>query len=102
MNDITFSTFGRHVGERDIIHLLSYRNAKHLDWCDTEGNQAPQTLLTDIPVSMTIPAAPTRVWVASPDYQQGVAQEVEYSYEGGILSFSIPALQYWTMIVLEK
>jgi len=96
------ATFGRHVGERDIIHLLSYRNAKHLDWCDTEGNQAPQTLLTDIPVSMTIPAAPTRVWVASPDYQQGVAQEVEYSYEGGILSFSIPALQYWTMIVLEK
>ena len=96
------ATVGRHVGDRDIIHLLSYRNATHLDWCDTDGDQASQSLLKDVPVSISLSAQPSRVWVASPDYQQGAAQDVKWEYKGGKLSLSLPALQYWTMIVVEK
>ena len=96
------ATVGRHVGSRDVIHLLSYRNATHLDWCDTDGNQASQSLLTDIPVSMAVEAQPSRVWVATPDWQQGAAQEIQFSYANGQLSFTLPALRYWTMIVIEK
>ena len=96
------ATVGRHVGNRDIIHLLSYRHATHLDWCDSKGDQAAQTLLTNIPVSLAVSAQPSRVWVATPDFQQGAAQEVEWKYESGQLSITLPALQYWTMIVIEK
>jgi dextranase len=96
------ATVGRHVGNRDIIHLLSYRHATHLDWCDTDGDQAPQTLLTGIPVSFAVDAQPSRVWVATPDYMQGAAQEVDFTYDAGKLSLTLPALQYWTMIVIEK
>ena len=96
------ATVGRHVGNRDIIHLLSYRNATHLDWCDTDGNQAAQSLLSNIPVSFAVSAKPSRVWVATPDYQQGAAQEVDWKYDSGNLSLTLPALQYWTMIVIEK
>ena len=96
------ATIGRHVGNRDIIHLLSYRNATHLDWCDSKGDQAVQSLLTDLPVSFAVDAKPARVWVATPDYMQGAAQEVEWKYDGGQLSFTLPALQYWTMIVVEN
>ena len=96
------ATVGRHVGDRDIIHLLSYRNATHLDWCDTDGDQAAQSLIKNIPVSFAVAAQPSRVWVATPDYQHGAAQKVDFSYEGGQLSFTLPALQYWTMIVIEK
>ncbi len=96
------ATVGRHVGNRDVVHLLSYRHATHLDWCDSDGDQAPQTLLTDVPVSFVVSAQPKRVWVASPDYQQGAAQEVDFTYAGGKLSLTLPALQYWTMIVIEN
>jgi dextranase len=97
------ATVGRHVGDRDVIHLLSYRNATHLDWCDSNGDQAPQTLITDIPVSVESDTQPLRVWVATPDYRQGAAQEItDWSYHAGKLSFTLPALQYWTMIVIEK
>lgn len=96
------ATVGRHVGNRDIIHMLSYRHATHLDWCDTDGDQAPQTLLTGIPVSFAVDAQPSRVWVATPDYMQGAAQEVDFTYDGGKLTLTLPALQYWTMIVIEK
>lgn len=39
---------------------------------------------------------------ASPDYQHGAAQEVDFEYVGGQVKMNIPALQYWTMIVIEK
>ena len=96
------ATVGRQVGNRDVIHLLSYRNAKHLDWCDTNGDQPAQTLLTDIPLSINLSARPQRVWVATPDYRQGAAQTIDWEYADGKLTFNLPALQYWTMIVVEK
>ena len=96
------ATVGRHVGDRDVIHLLSYRNAVHLDWCDTDGDQAAETLLRDLPVSLAVSSKPARVWVASPDWQQGAAIEPDWTYESGTLNISVPALQYWTMIVIEK
>ena len=96
------ATVGRHLDDCDVIHLLSYRNATHLDWCDSDGDQAPQSLVKDIPVSFAVSAQPSRVWVATPDYQQGAAQEVEWEYSGGQLTLTVPAIQYWTMIVVEK
>ena len=96
------ATVGRHLDNCDVIHLLSYRNAKHLDWCDSNGDQAPQSLIKDIPVSFAVSSEPSRVWVATPDNQQGAAQEVEWEYSGGQLTLTVPAIQYWTMIVVEK
>ena len=96
------ATVGRHVGSRDVIHLLSYRNATHLDWCDTDGDQGAQTMLRDIAVSVDLSSKPERVWLASPDWQQGAAVEPEWEYTAGKLTLTVPALQYWTMIVVEK
>ena len=96
------ATVGRHLEDCDVIHLLSYRNATHLDWCDSDGDQAPQSLIKNIPVSFAVSAEPSRVWVATPDDRQGAAQEVEWEYGGGQLTITLPALQYWTMIVVEK
>lgn len=96
------ATIGRHVGSHDIIHLLSYRNATHLDWCDTNANQNEPDKLTNLHIALACSAQPKRVWVASPDDKHGAPQEVEWDYSGGQLSLTLPALHYWTMIVLEK
>jgi len=96
------ATVGRHVGNSDVIHLLSYRNATHLDWCDTDGDQGEQTMLRDITVSIDVSSKPERVWLASPEWQHGAAVEADWQYEGGTLTLTVPTLQYWTMIVVEK
>ena len=96
------ATIGRHVGSRDVIHLLSYRNAKHLDWCDTNGDQGAQTMLNDIAVSFDVSSKPERIWCASPDNQQGAAIELAFTYSGGKVQLTIPAMKYYTMIVVEK
>lgn len=95
------ATVGRHVGGKDVIHLLSYRNATHLDWCDTNGDQGEPDALQNIAVSIAASKQPTRVWCASPDDQQGAAIELQFSYSGGQVELTIPAMKYYTMLVFE-
>lgn len=95
------ATVGRHVGGKDVIHLLSYRNATHLDWCDTKGDQGEPDALQDIAVSIVASKQPARVWCASPDNQQGAAMELEFTYSGGQVELTIPAMKYYTMLVFE-
>jgi dextranase len=95
------ATVGRHVGGKDVIHLLSYRNATHLDWCDTKGDQGEPDALQNIVVSIAASKQPSRVWCASPDDQQGAAIELEFSYSGGQVELTLPAMKYYTMLVFE-
>ncbi len=95
------ATVGRHVGGKDVIHLLSYRNATHLDWCDTNGDQGEPDRLADMKIKVAASKQPTRVWCASPDDQQGAAIELQFSYSGGQVELTIPAMKYYSMLVFE-
>lgn len=95
------ATVGRHVGGKDVIHLLSYRNATHLDWCDTNGDQGEPDRLADMKIKVAASKQPSRVWCASPDDQQGAAIELEFSYSGGQVELTLPAMKYYTMLVFE-
>lgn len=95
------ATVGRHVGNRDIVHLLSYRNATHLDWCDSDANQGEPDLLTNLQVSFEISGQPKHIYAASPDYKHGVCQPMDFDYKGGRVTLTVPAIKYWTMIVVE-
>ena len=95
------ATVGKAQEGRDIIHLLSYRNAVHLDWCDTDATQGEPDLLTDLSVRMPAKAQPARVYVATPDANFSVAQELDFDYADGMLTLTIPSLKYWTMLWVE-
>ena len=43
----------------------------------------------------------SRIWVASPDYLGGAPQEVVFFQREGKVSFTLPSLAYWTMVVVE-
>lgn len=95
------ATIGRHVENKDVIHLLSYRNATHLDWCDTNADQGEPDLLKNIDISIEAAQLPTRVWMASPDYMQGAAIELDFDYSAGQVQLTLPAMKYYTMLVFE-
>ncbi|MDD4535278.1 MAG: glycoside hydrolase family 66 protein, partial [Prevotella sp.] len=42
-----------------------------------------------------------KVWVASPDIHGGAMQELTFVQKDGFVTFTVPSLKYWTMIVLE-
>ena len=43
-----------------------------------------------------------RLWVATPDALGGAPQELAFQESGGYVTFTLPSLKYWTMIVVEK
>lgn len=95
------ATVGKAQEGRDIIHLLSYRNAVHLDWCDTNANQGEPDLLTNLSVRLPAKMQPAHVYVATPDANFSVAQELDFDYADGMLTLTIPSLKYWTMLWIE-
>ena len=95
------ATVGKAQEGRDIIHLLSYRNAVHLDWCDTDATQGEPDLLTDLSVRLPAKMQPAHVYVATPDANFSVAQELDFDYADGMLTLTIPSLKYWTMLWVE-
>ncbi len=95
------ATVGKRFADRDVIHLLSYRNATHLDWCDTNANQGEPDLLENLTVTLPVKQTPKSVWVASPDVKDGVALTLDYEYTGGKVTVTLPALKYWDMVVVE-
>ena len=95
------ATVGKAQEGRDIIHLLSYRNAVHLDWCDTNANQGEPDLLTDLSVRLPAKMQPAHVYVATPDANFSVAQELDFDYADGMLTLTVPSLKYWTMLWIE-
>jgi len=42
-----------------------------------------------------------RIWFASPDIDGGVSQEVEFHQSAASVTFKLPSLKYWDMIVIE-
>jgi len=50
---------------------------------------------------MNLSAKVNKLWVASPDTHGGALQELAFTQENGVVSFTLPSLKYWTMIVAE-
>jgi dextranase len=104
----------RDVEGRKVIHLLNFCTQESdkvtdpaylLCWHDRDGLRPwpvehKQLALTIS--SLTGVRRIGRLWVASPDYIGGAVQEItDYSFASGTLRFTLPALQFWTMIVVE-
>ncbi|MNC16286.1 Endoglucanase precursor [compost metagenome] len=54
-------------------------------------------------IGITKEEAPNlKVYAASPDADHGLSQELDYDWDGGQLRIELPALQYWTMIYIDK
>ena len=85
-----------------VIHLLNYRQANSLSWRDMDGNMPVPQEITDLPLSVKTTSPVRRVWVATPDMLAGAPVELSFSQKDGVLSFTLPSLKYWTMIVFES
>lgn len=92
---------GKKVNGNDYVHLINFVGASHTNWRDDEGTQSEPNLLTNIPVSISVSGAVSKVWLASPDYRSGVSSELAFEQNGNEITITIPYLKYWDMIAIE-
>ena len=95
------ATIGKRIGKTDVIHLLNYTNAIHLDWCDADGDQAEPSLIEAAKLKVKANGTVKAVWMASPDVKGGVSGALSFTQNGADIEVELPSLKYWTMIVLE-
>lgn len=102
-NVTSFTKVKRQAGEpdREILHLLNLNGAAHDSWVDKGLAQTAPDIMRQVTVSHRCTKIPSRVWVASPDCRDGIWQEVEFTEENGTIKFSLPYLEYYTMVVME-
>lgn len=95
-------TFSKQVENAQVIHFLNFQNTDDLSWRDLKGTRQAPPLTQNLPLSVTIAQPIAKVWVATPDDRGGALLEIPFQQSGSQLSFSLPSLKYWTMVVLES
>ena len=95
------TTYTTNTDKRQIIHLFNFLQVKSLSWRDMDSEQPEPRLQTSIPLRLKASGV-KRLWVATPDALTGAPQELAFTQEGQYITFTLPSLKYWTMIVVEK
>ncbi|MBE2271314.1 MAG: hypothetical protein IAE80_23975 [Anaerolinea sp.] len=84
----------------ETFNLINFLDIDVSDWNGV--TTVPPTPLTNQPVTISVERPVAGVWVASPDSEASMeAVALPFAIEGGTLSFTLPRLDYWTMIVVE-
>uniref|UniRef100_UPI000362F3B6 glycoside hydrolase family 66 protein n=1 Tax=Spirosoma panaciterrae TaxID=496058 RepID=UPI000362F3B6 len=95
------SAIGKLVGNRQIIHLINFSNSSDVLWRDETGTRTVPKTIT-LPRFNLVPDKPVKkIWFASPDYNAGAATSLTFSQSSIAVSFTLPSLQYWDMVVVE-
>ncbi len=95
------TAYARKSGDTEVVSLLNFVNADSLSWRDLTGSMPEPDELTQIPLKLTVDSKVRKLWAASPDCLGGAPVELAFSQKEGVVSFVLPNLKYWTMLVFE-
>lgn len=95
------TSFARRVNGKQVVHLLNFLSANSLSWRDLNGTMPEPRLVTKVPLKLNVAGKVSKVWVATPDAHAGASQELAFEQKDGAITFTLPSLKYWSMIVME-
>jgi dextranase len=95
------SVVGKAVGKREVIHLLNFTDATTMNWRDNNGIQAYPYRKNNIPIVFSTDQQVQKVWYATPDHEMGASRKLEFTQSGSEVTFTLPSLKYWSMVVIE-
>lgn len=91
----------RKVEEKQVIHLINFKDSKTQEWRDNQGIQAIPALVKNAQFAVSVSSPVRKIWMASPDIIGGASREINFKQSGDRVVFTLPELKYWSMIVLE-
>lgn len=97
----TVWTFSKEKNDLEVHHLINFLDVNSMDWKDNNASQIIPSIRRDIRISLEVTDEVKRVWVASPDTALGVPMELSFEQNGNKISFNVPYLKYWDLLVIE-
>jgi hypothetical protein len=95
------ATVGVSWSGKQVFHLLNYTQAQTLNWRDDNQVQPVPSTISNLALNFPYSTTINKIWVASPDFNHGLPQQVTFTQSNGTVSFSLPQLKYWSMVVVE-
>ena len=97
------NTYSTMKGNVTAIQLLNYSNFSrdNFNIRDIKETIPEPNVLLNKKIVLDDAAPVARIWVASPDCFGGAPQEVVFTQNNGKVTFTLPSLEYWTMVVVE-
>lgn len=94
-------SFAKEAQGRTMLHLINFTDATTLEWQDNQANQAEPNEISDLKLTVKADAKVKKAWLATPDYYNGSAVELDFKQKDGEVTLTLPKLKYWDMVVLE-
>lgn len=89
-----------------VIHFINLIGASSDEWVDNYGKQETPEMQTDLMVRQYVEKIPAHVYLASPDMNEGIMQELMFETgtdsQGTYITFQMPSLQYWNMVIIKQ
>lgn len=85
-----------------ILHFINLLDANSLEWRDTDATQRTPKQRKNLTFTMYVEQPVKKVWTASPDVDGGKPVELDMKQDGNQLTFTLPSLEYWGMVVIEN
>ncbi len=93
--------FNKQKDNKEILHFINYTDATSMEWKDADGTQPEPKLQENVSITITADKEVSKVWMATPDAYSGSSIELDYVQEGNEVTFTLPSLKYWDMVVVE-
>lgn len=94
-------TFARQKGNQTILHLINFLDARSMNWRDTDGTQTKPATRRDLNFTAAEKKNVKKIWLASPDYKNGIPVSLPFQQKGGAVHLNVPSFEYWDMIVFD-
>lgn len=95
------AVFGKKTDKRQIIHLINFTNSTTQKWRDNTGIQVMPAIIKGLKAGLISDVQVKKMWIASPDIAGGTARTINFTQLDNKVSFIVPELRYWDMIVIE-
>ena len=95
------AVFGKKLNSTQVIHFINFTNSKTQNWRDNTGIQTSPVVITNAKLVFTSTIPVKKIWTASPDFIGGASRSLNFAQTGNKVSFILPELQYWDMVVVE-
>ena len=95
------AVIAKKMDQKQVISLINFQDATTNEWRDNSGIQSSPGLIKNAKLSLVSAQVVKNMWIASPDIIGGASRSINFTQEGENVSFTLPELKYWTMIVVE-
>lgn len=84
-----------------IFQFINLANANTLSWNDPNDNQTTPNNLQNIPLSFMAAQHVKDIYVISPDWNNGIPQQLSFTQTGSNITVNLPYLLYWSIVVVD-